>query len=142
MLIAEFRVKESWGALKHRLNGLSKLVQAATFSSNGQVLASATYDKTVQLWDTQTGTLQQTLKGHSEIVFAVIFSPNGRVLASLAKDTVRLWDAQTGALQQSFDCYSTPVGSIPGNAITKMVGAIAFSPNGQVFAYTPSYGGR
>ena len=58
---------------------------------------TASYDKTIQLWDAVTGVHWQTLKGHSNHVIAVAFSPDSKTLASASGDkTIRLWDAATG----------------------------------------------
>jgi WD40 repeat protein len=74
------------------------------FSPNGRLLASASNDRTVRLWDPATGALTQTLEGHSDSVWSVAFSPDGRLLASASHDrTVRLWDPATGALTQSWN---------------------------------------
>ncbi len=95
----------------------------------------ASHDKTVQLWDTQTGgALQHTLKGHSETVSAMVFTPDGQVVASIAKDAVRLWDAPTGALQRSHHCSSKLVNSNVDKPFPK-IGAIAFLTDGRLFAY-------
>ena len=49
-------------------------------------------DKTVRLWDVETGACVKTLEGHGGWVTSVCFSPDGKQLASGSWDeTVRVW---------------------------------------------------
>jgi WD40 repeat protein len=56
-----------------------------SFSPDGQRLASASYDKTVKVWDLADGKEMLTLEGHKNEVLSVRFSPDGRRLASASE---------------------------------------------------------
>jgi WD40 repeat protein len=84
------------GKVRFRLRGHGHLVLALAYSPDGKRVATASTDKTVKLWNAETGTLQATLKGHAAGVNAVSWNPDGRRLASGSSDgTIKLWDATT-----------------------------------------------
>uniref|UniRef100_A0A668RT22 Transducin (beta)-like 1 X-linked receptor 1b n=1 Tax=Oreochromis aureus TaxID=47969 RepID=A0A668RT22_OREAU len=67
------------------------------------MLASASFDSTVRLWDVERGVCIHTLTRHQEPVYSVAFSPDGRHLASGSFDKcVHIWNTQTGALVHSY----------------------------------------
>lgn len=74
------------------LKGASDSVTSVSFSPDSQLIASASYDHTVKLWNRQ-GVLLRTLRGHRNSVMNVSFSPDGKLLASASGDnTVILWN--------------------------------------------------
>src|SRR5258708_914801 len=57
---------------------------SVAFSPDGGLLASASWDKTIKLWDPHTGEHLRTLEGHPSEVVSVAFSPDGGPLTSVS----------------------------------------------------------
>ncbi|MGR6963507.1 nSTAND1 domain-containing NTPase [Geodermatophilus sp. URMC 61] len=108
-----------------RVTGHTDWVNGVAFSPDGRLLATASGDQTVRLWDVaETISVSRPLEGHTDRVNAVAFSPDGRLLASASSDrTVRLWDVATGQ----------PHGE-PLTGHTSTVWGVAFSPDGALLA--------
>jgi WD40 repeat protein len=102
-------------------------VTAAIFTPDGQTIVSASWDKTIRLWNVATGLTTRILTGHSKGVGSLAVSPadgpNGRWLASGGEDaTVKLWDLTTGREARTFSGHR--------NSVT----SVAFSPDGELLA--------
>jgi WD40 repeat protein len=104
------------------LAGHSGVITFVAFSPDGKTLATASWDKSIKLWDVAKGKELLSLKGHSHEVWCVAFAPDGKTLASSSADgKVKLWEVATGTevrtLQEQAPC-------------------IAFLPDGKTLAAT------
>lgn len=67
------------------------------------ILASASYDTTVKLWELERGSCVLSLAKHQEPVYSLAFSPDGRYIASGSFDRgINIWSTQSGTLVSSF----------------------------------------
>ena len=73
-------------------SGHKGAVLSVAYSPTGDILASASADTTVILWNVGDGATHQVLTGHSKSVAAIAFSPDSETLASGSVDgTIKLW---------------------------------------------------
>ena len=72
-------------------------ITALVLAPDGSAIATASYDRTIRLWNPATGAELRVLRDHTDAVFALAFSPDGKFLASASADrTVKIWDPATG----------------------------------------------
>src|SRR5262249_21201215 len=72
-------------------------LNSVAYPPDAKTVASASWEKTIRIWDAATGQELRKLQGHDDKVMAVAFAPDGKTLASASVDkTVRLWGAATG----------------------------------------------
>ncbi|MEM8830963.1 MAG: hypothetical protein AAGE96_16630, partial [Cyanobacteria bacterium P01_G01_bin.19] len=92
------------------------------FSPDGNTIASASHDGTVQLWNTKDGHLLHILKGHQSLV-SIEFSPDGNTIASASHDgTIKLWNTKDGHLLHTLEGHQDSVYEVK------------FSPDGNMIA--------
>jgi len=104
----------------NRLLGHSNSVWAVACSPNGKIIASASADKTIKLWN-RDGSLIRTLKGHDSSVWAIIFSPDGQTIVSASADkTIKLWNLD-GKQLRTFNGHGNTVNSVAFSSDGKLI---------------------
>jgi WD40 repeat protein/beta-lactamase regulating signal transducer with metallopeptidase domain len=118
------------GALR-QLRGHTGPIMGAVFSPDGKRVLSCSGwpkgDRTLRLWDVQTGKEIRQFTGHGDQLDCVAFSPDGKTILSGGGDKVlRQHDIESGTLLREFSGH------------TEKIVAVAYSPDGKT-AVTASH---
>ena len=121
-----------YGAVEYNhLSGHNNVVNDVTFSPDGELIASASADKTIDIWK-KDGTKLETLQGHNNAVWGVVFSPRGDLIASGSGDkTVKLWrkdSTKSINVKPNYTLWQTLKGH------TNNISQVAIAPNNQIIA--------
>jgi len=115
------REEGNYGVPRRALRGHNHFVQDVVLSSDGQFALSASWDKTLRLWDLNTGQTTRRFVGHTNDVMSVSFSADNRQIVSGSRDkTIKLWNTLG-------ECKYT----ITEEGHTEWVSCVRFSPNTQ-----------
>jgi predicted NACHT family NTPase len=77
------------------------------FSPDGALLATASDDGTVGMWDLATDTMLTSLRGHTDWIFDLAFSPDGALLATASNDgAIRVWGVEDGVARATLVQFS------------------------------------
>jgi WD40 repeat protein len=126
----EEEIVKVWDATTGKLRLTSKgrhedCINALSFTPDGRWIASASADRTIKLWEVDTGEEWRTLTGHVDKVNDITFNRDGRWLASASDDqTVRIWETPTGMLVRALNLDDSE-----GSVVS-----VAFSPDSRLLA--------
>ena len=99
--------------------GHSQPVTSVEFSPDGRRIVSGSHDKTLKIWDAETGQQTLSLSGHTNAVTSVAFSLDGRRIVSGSWDqTLKVWDATTRPLDGHTPPLRIPPGTQSGGILT------------------------
>ncbi|MGH7137315.1 MAG: c-type cytochrome domain-containing protein, partial [Pirellulales bacterium] len=93
--------------------GLTGAATAVALSPDKKLLAVATADGPIQVFDLAAGTVAKTLAGHAGPVGSLRFQANGARLASGGADkTLRVWDVASGQIVVKIEGFAAAVEAV------------------------------
>ncbi|KAK9762297.1 cross-pathway control WD-repeat protein cpc2 [Basidiobolus ranarum] len=113
------RDESQYGVPRKALRGHNHFVSDVAISSDGQFALSASWDKTLRLWDLNTGVTTRRFVGHDKDVTTVAFSADNRQIVSGSRDkSIKLWNTLG-------ECKY----NLTENGHSEWVSCVRFSPN-------------
>jgi WD40 repeat protein len=119
-----------------RLDGHQKAgyISGLAFSADGRLLASASWDNLIRIWDVASGKTLHVLEGHRGFVNAVLFLRDGKTVVTGGEDgTIRLWNVESGGEIAWIQAHESGQNRNDGDKRKDVLG-LALSPDGRVLA--------
>jgi WD40 repeat protein len=120
-------MEQAGGACIRQLLGHTKEIYSVAYSSDGLSAVSGSKDKTIRLWNIESGETIKMFQGHMHGVTSVAFSSNNKQIISGSYDnTVHLWNIDSGKIVKIL--------KTPQLSHTNYVTSVAFSANNKYIA--------
>lgn len=108
LILTELQQAMFWVTEFNQLEGHIDSVQAVAWSPDGELIATASEDRTTKIWQ-RNGALVTNLQGHKGRIWAVDWSHDGRLIATASDDKrVKIWNRK-GELVTTLKGHTAPV---------------------------------
>ena len=100
-------------SLRHTLTGHSKRIVGVAVTGDGRRAVSASSDRSLKVWDLESGEPLRTLRSHRRVVWSVALTRDGRRAVSASRDqTLKVWDLESGKVLRTLEGHSDQVLSV------------------------------
>jgi WD40 repeat protein len=101
---------QPYPALLRTLEGHTDSVTAVAITADGKLAISASSDKTIRIWNIETGRCLKTLSGHDEEITVLRLSLDGlRIISGSADKMIRIWEVLSGRCQKIIQGQNNPI---------------------------------
>jgi WD40 repeat protein len=106
---------------------------AIVISQDGKTLVSGGEDKTIRVWELETGELKKTLVSDSGVINALAIAPDGKTIVSGSGDRiVRIWDLTSNRPPQILKAHSGSVTNVDISSDGKTIISVDRGSNPQI----------
>lgn len=92
------------GSEARRQQGHEHILRCVATTPDGKKAFSASWDKTIRMWDIEKGTAIGKFEGHTAGVYKVLVTKDGRKMVTSSEDrTVRIWDTESVSLLKTLE---------------------------------------
>jgi WD40 repeat protein len=107
------KIEANWSVCLQTLEGHRWNVNSVAFSHESTLLASASHDNTIKIWNVSSGDCKWTFKGHGSWVMSVAFTHDSMQLASASDDnTIKIWNVSSGDCKWTLKGHGSRVKSV------------------------------
>ena len=104
------------------LEGHTDAVYGVVYSPDGQLIATASFDKTIKIWKAADGKEVRTLQGHQDLVLSLATTPDGkRLLSSSLDNNIMVWEWPVLGATKNFAGHGDAATSVSNSPDGKLV---------------------